>query len=74
MSKSAPEVHSIIPVWGFGTVVMSTVSKIRVEEHIFGYLGMAHYLLLPIDAMEINDFNLYMPRPHWPAGMPISFE
>src|SRR6266481_1219346 len=67
-SKSAPEVHSALPVWGFGMVVVSTVSKIQVEECIFGYLSMACYLLLPIDAMEINDFNLYMPRPHFACG------
>ena len=58
MSKSAPKAHGIIPVWGFGTVVVLTVSKIQVKEHIFGYLGMACYLLLPIDVMEINNFNL----------------
>ncbi|KAF8519083.1 hypothetical protein JB92DRAFT_2711512 [Gautieria morchelliformis] len=65
-APDAPDVHGVIPVWGFGTVVASNVSKIPVNERVFGYLAMARYLLLPVDTSNINQFNFYVPRPHLP--------
>jgi len=59
--------HGTIPVWGFGTVVLSSHPEIRVGERVFGYLGMTRYLLLPVEE-HVNKFNFYVPRPHLPEG------
>ncbi|KAF8584666.1 hypothetical protein K439DRAFT_1410904 [Ramaria rubella] len=66
-APGTPDAHGVIPVWGFGTIVASNISKIHVGERVFGYLGMSRYLLLPVDANEINNFNFYVPRPHLPT-------
>lgn len=71
LAPSAPNIHGVIPVWGFGTIVASNISKVHVNERVFGYLGMARYLLLPLDELDINEFNIYVPRPHLPRGTSV---
>ncbi|KAG8790460.1 hypothetical protein FRC17_008909, partial [Serendipita sp. 399] len=65
-TQSSPKTHGVIPVWGFATVVQSTQKDIAVGERVFGYMGMARYLLLPVEGI-VNKYNFYVPRPHLPA-------
>ncbi|KAJ2927166.1 hypothetical protein H1R20_g9952, partial [Candolleomyces eurysporus] len=58
--------HGLIPVWGFGTVVASTHSKIHVGERIYGYLAPTRYLVVPVSKSDVNKHAFYVPRPHLP--------
>jgi hypothetical protein len=46
----------IIPVWGFATVVQSTVAEIAIGERLFGYLPPATYCKLKPDRMATERF------------------
>ncbi|KAK2461200.1 hypothetical protein APHAL10511_006727 [Amanita phalloides] len=61
------ETHGLIPVWGFGTIVVSTHPKIQVGERIYGYLSLAKYLLLSVSPTDVNRYSFYILRPHLPA-------
>lgn len=63
----SPRTHGLVPVWGFGTVVASSLPQIRVGEKVYGYLAPARYLLLPVTPSSINKYFFYVPRPHLPA-------
>ncbi|KAG8936610.1 hypothetical protein FRC02_000603 [Tulasnella sp. 418] len=65
-STTSAKTHGVIPVWGFGTVVDSTVGQIKVGERIFGYLPFARYMLIEVDTKDINTHNFYAKRPHLP--------
>ncbi|RXW22939.1 hypothetical protein EST38_g2908 [Candolleomyces aberdarensis] len=60
--------HGLIPVWGFGTVVASTHSKIHVGERVYGYLAPTRYLVVPVSKSDVNKHAFYVPRPHLPEG------
>jgi hypothetical protein len=59
-------------VWGFGTIIASSHSKILPGERIYGYLAPSRYILVPISPSDVNKHAFYVPRPHLPAGMYIS--
>ncbi|KAJ7490727.1 hypothetical protein FB451DRAFT_1079496 [Mycena latifolia] len=59
--------HGLVPVWGFGTIVASSHSKIFPGERIYGYLAPCRYVLLPISPSDVNKHAFYVPRPHLPA-------
>jgi hypothetical protein len=63
------ETHGVVPVWGFGIVVMSTHPRILTGERVYGYLAPARYLILPVSSSDVNKHAFYVPRPHLPAGM-----
>ncbi|KIJ42153.1 hypothetical protein M422DRAFT_209005 [Sphaerobolus stellatus SS14] len=63
-SPEALDKYGVIPVWGYGTVVASTVGTISTGERVFGYFGMSKYLLLPIDTLDLNAHNFYVVRSH----------
>ena len=67
-----PDVQGVIPVWGFGTIVASSVPGINVNERVFGYLAMARYVLLPVDISDINQFSFCISRPHLPPGTKLT--
>lgn len=66
-ATTSPESHGIIPVWGFATVILSSIDSIKPGERVYGYLGMSKYILVPVDPRSINIHNFYVPRPHLPA-------
>lgn len=55
-------------MWGFASVVQSTHPSIQSGERVFGYMSMARYLVLPVEAV-VNKYNFYVPRPHLPPGI-----
>ncbi|KAG1730806.1 uncharacterized protein EDB91DRAFT_1239013 [Suillus paluster] len=57
--------HGVTPVWGFGTIIKSTHSKVHAGERVYGYLAPARYLLLPVSP-EVNKYAFFVPRPHLP--------
>ncbi|KAM6503342.1 Protein of unknown function (DUF2855) domain containing protein [Amanita muscaria] len=59
--------HGLVPVWGFGTVVVSTHPKIQVGERVYGYFSLAKYLLLPITPTDVTEHAFYVSRPHLPS-------
>ncbi|KAJ7161455.1 hypothetical protein C8R43DRAFT_992917 [Mycena crocata] len=65
--KVSQKTHGLVPVWGFGTVVASTVPKIPSGERIYGYLAPCRYLLVPVSPSDVNKHAFYVPRPHLPA-------
>lgn len=58
--------HGLIPVWGFGTVIISTHPKILVGERVYGYLAPTKYLVVPVSPNDVNTHAFYIPRPHLP--------
>ncbi|KAJ6622546.1 hypothetical protein B0H10DRAFT_2013190 [Mycena sp. CBHHK59/15] len=71
---SAPETnevsaktHGLVPVWGFGTIISSTHSKISPGERVYGYLAPSRYVLVPVSEADVNKYAFYVPRPHLPA-------
>ncbi|KAF8068953.1 hypothetical protein FPV67DRAFT_1561706 [Lyophyllum atratum] len=63
----SPRTHGLFPVWGFGTVVKSTHSKIYEGERVYGYFAPTRYLFLPVSPADVNKHAFYVPRPHSPA-------
>jgi hypothetical protein len=61
--------HGLIPVWGFGTVIVSAHPKIHEGERVYGYFAPTRYLLVPVSSDDVNKYAFYVPRPHLPAGM-----
>ncbi|KAJ7094743.1 hypothetical protein B0H15DRAFT_929354 [Mycena belliarum] len=59
--------HGLVPVWGFGTIILSSHSKITPGERIYGYLAPCRYLLVPVSPSDVNKHAFYVPRPHLPA-------
>ncbi|KAJ7682851.1 hypothetical protein B0H17DRAFT_942560 [Mycena rosella] len=59
--------HGLIPVWGFGSIIASSVSKIIPGERIYGYLAPTRYLLVPVSPSDVNKHAFYVPRLHLPA-------
>ena len=64
----SPKTHGLVPVWGFGTVVMSSHPRVLVGERVYGYLAPTRYLVLPVSPSDVNKHAFYVPRPHLPAG------
>ncbi|KAI0346376.1 hypothetical protein BDW22DRAFT_1323844 [Trametopsis cervina] len=62
----SPASHGLVPVWGFGTIVKSTVPSLLVGERVYGYFAPTRYLLLPVSLSEVNKYNFLIPRPHLP--------
>ena len=62
------ETHGVVPVWGFGTVIKSTHTRIHDGERVYGYLAPTRYLLLTVSPSDVNKFTFAVPRPHLPAG------
>jgi hypothetical protein len=60
--------HGLVPVWGFGTIVASTHSRIKPGERVYGYLAPIRYLVVPVSPSDVNKYAFYVPRPHLPAG------
>ncbi|EIN05342.1 hypothetical protein PUNSTDRAFT_106993 [Punctularia strigosozonata HHB-11173 SS5] len=59
--------HGLIPVWGFGTVVLSTSPSLPVGERVYGYLAPTTHLLVPIShSSSPSSPNVFIPRPHLP--------
>ncbi|KAJ7506904.1 hypothetical protein B0H11DRAFT_2169905 [Mycena galericulata] len=59
--------HGLVPVWGFGTIVASSHSKISPGERIYGYLAPCRYILVPVSPSDVNKHAFYVPRPHLPV-------
>ncbi|KAJ3486962.1 hypothetical protein NLJ89_g11759 [Agrocybe chaxingu] len=64
--STGPETHGLIPVWGFGTVVVSSHPKIQEGERVYGYFAPTRYLLLQVAPADVNKYSFYVPRPHLP--------
>ncbi|KAF8839166.1 hypothetical protein BDN67DRAFT_953938 [Paxillus ammoniavirescens] len=62
----SPKTHGVTPVWGFGTVVVSTHVAIQVGERVYGYFAPARYLVLPISPLDVNKFAFFVSRAHLP--------
>ncbi|EFI28166.1 hypothetical protein CC1G_14193 [Coprinopsis cinerea okayama7 len=58
--------HGLIPVWGFGTVVVSKHPKIPVGERVYGYFAPSKYLVVPVSPSDVNKYAFYVPRPRLP--------
>jgi hypothetical protein len=41
---------------------------VQVGERLYGYFAPTRYLLVPIDAKDINKHAMYVPRPQFPPG------
>ncbi|KAJ3298148.1 hypothetical protein HK104_011141 [Borealophlyctis nickersoniae] len=65
--KSSPSEYGITPVWGFATIVASTLDALKTGERVYGYLPMSRYALVPVEPRSINKYSFYIPRPHLPA-------
>ncbi|KAJ6544640.1 hypothetical protein DFH09DRAFT_990478 [Mycena vulgaris] len=63
----SPKTHGLVPVWGFGTIIVSSHPKIIPGERIYGYLAPSRYLLVPVSPSDVNKHAFYVPRPHLPA-------
>ncbi|KAJ7728587.1 hypothetical protein DFH07DRAFT_757232 [Mycena maculata] len=63
----SPKTHGLVPVWGFGTIVASSHSKILPGERVYGYFAPSRYLLVPVSPSDANRHAFYVPRPHLPA-------
>lgn len=58
--------HGVVPVWGFGTVIGSSLPKVEVGERLYGYLAPTRYVLVEIDPNDVNKHAIYVPRAHLP--------
>ncbi len=65
----SPKTHGIIPVWGFGTVVASSLPDIKPKERVYGFLAPTRFLLVPVNPADTTEGAFYVYRPHLPAGM-----
>ncbi|MGY3134442.1 hypothetical protein ACVWZM_005124 [Bradyrhizobium sp. USDA 4501] len=65
----APEGYGIIPVWGFGEVLISKHPMIAVGETLFGYLPMAAHLV--IEAADVNKRGLRDGAAHRQEVSPV---
>ncbi|KAF5371567.1 hypothetical protein D9758_003561 [Tetrapyrgos nigripes] len=70
----SPKTHGVVPVWGFGTVIASSLSlppslskfQVQVGERLYGYLAPTRYLLVEIDPKDVNKYAMYVPREYLP--------
>jgi len=64
--------YGVVPVWGFGTVVRSTVTHgkfdIREGEKVYGYFAPTKYLSLPVKEKSVGRYTFNVARPHIPPG------
>ena len=64
--------YGIVPVWGFGTVVQSTVPhgelNIREGERVYGYFAPTRYLSLPVEEKSVRKYEFKVARPQFPPG------
>lgn len=66
--------YGIIPVWGFGSIVRSTVTqenlKLREGERVYGYFAPTRYLMVPVEVEDgrLGRHSFYVSRPYLPGG------
>ncbi|KAI9569907.1 hypothetical protein HD554DRAFT_2088536 [Boletus coccyginus] len=65
-SNVSPNTHGVTPVWGFGTVVASTLLAIHTGERVFGYFAPTRFLALSISPQDVNRYAFVVSRPHLP--------
>ena len=63
-----PKTHGVTPVWGFGTVIISTHLEVHHGDRVYGYFAPARYAMLAVSARDFSKYAFYVPRPHLPAG------
>lgn len=61
--------HGVTPVWGFGTVVVSTHPAIHSGERVYGYFAPTRFLVLSVSPSEVNRYTFTVSRPHLPEGI-----
>ena len=57
------------PVWGFGTVILSTLGTIHSGERVYGYFAPARFLIVSISPSDVNQYAFAVSRPHLPEGI-----
>ncbi|KAF8137562.1 hypothetical protein EV363DRAFT_1318335 [Boletus edulis] len=62
----SPTTHGVTPVWGFGTVVASTLPAIHSGERVYGYLAPTCFLVLSVSPSDVNRYAFTVSRPHLP--------
>lgn len=70
-SGVSPATHGVTPVWGFGTVVASTLPAIHSGERVYGYFAPTRFLALSISPSDVNRFAFAVSRPHLPEGIDL---
>jgi len=72
-SNVSPNTHGVTPVWGFGTVVASTLLAIHTGERVFGYFAPTRFLALSISPQDVNRYAFAVSRPHLPKGIVLPY-
>src|SRR5271154_2156488 len=65
----APKGFGIVPVWGFGEVILSRHPSIEIGERLFGYFPMASHLV--IEASDVSQNGLRDGAAHRQGVSPI---
>jgi hypothetical protein len=61
--------HSMLPVWGFGEVVASNHSEVKIGERFYGYYPMASHILVHPD--KVNAFGFSDANPSRKSNNPV---
>lgn len=72
-SGVSPSTHGVTPVWGFGTVVASTLLAIHSGERVYGYFAPTRSLVLSVLPSDVNRYAFVVSRPHLPEGITLPY-